>query len=240
VKRWYRDHVDADPQLAATERARARFVVDTSRNGRGRLAVAAYGAAPYNQPPDIVDKLRMGDFCNPPGAGLGPRPSASTGEPLVDAHLWIKIPGQSDGSCDVAGGPRAWDYGRYNPWGVAGEAQRHFDPLWGMVDPQIGDWFPEQAIEVARNATPPLDQVAPTTAVEATAASMGVLTSGAARPPTGGGARPGARPARRPGESPPAAPHDGKGAASPDPGIERPRDNPPPRPVTLDQQNPYN
>lgn len=55
------------------------FVVDTSRNGRG----PARGDA----------------WCNPPGRGLGPRPSASTRNPLVDAFFWIKAPGESDGSC---------------------------------------------------------------------------------------------------------------------------------------------
>jgi hypothetical protein len=26
----------------------------------------------------------------------------------------------------------------YNPWGLTGDAQNHFDPLWGMVDPASG------------------------------------------------------------------------------------------------------
>lgn len=54
------------------------FVIDTSRNGRG---------APG------------GSFCNPSGAGLGLPPTANTGDPLVHALLWIKRPGESDGSC---------------------------------------------------------------------------------------------------------------------------------------------
>jgi endoglucanase len=54
------------------------FVIDTSRNGRG---------APG------------GSFCNPAGAGLGLPPTANTGDPLVHAFLWIKRPGESDGSC---------------------------------------------------------------------------------------------------------------------------------------------
>ena len=65
-------------------------------------------------------------------------------------------PGQSDGSCDIAGGARAWDYSQYNPWGLLGDAQNHFDPLWGEVDPNAGAWFPEQALQLARQAVPPL------------------------------------------------------------------------------------
>jgi endoglucanase len=228
------------PRLAASEPARAHFVVDTSRNGRGPLAALAYGVAPYNQPPEVVAKLRLGDYCNPPNAGLGPRPTARTGEPLVDAYLWIKGPGESDGSCDSVGGARAWDYARYNPWGIAGEAQRHFDPLWGMVDPQIGVWFPEHAIELAHNATPPLDQVAPEAAAEPAPAGKRMLASGLARVPAGGGARPAVRPAHRSVEAPPGAERDRPAAPARDVEPARPQDSPPPRPATLDQQNPYN
>jgi endoglucanase len=75
---------------------------------------------------------------------------------LLDAYLWIKTVGESDGSCDIAGGTRAWDYERYNPWGIAGDSQKHFDPLWGMVDPAAGTWFPGYALELAQKAEPPL------------------------------------------------------------------------------------
>jgi endoglucanase len=64
------------------------FVVDTSRNGNG----AALG----------------GEWCNPPGRALGHPPTVSTGEPLADAFLWIKPPGESDGTCN--GGPRAGEW----------------------------------------------------------------------------------------------------------------------------------
>ncbi|HET7542115.1 MAG TPA: glycoside hydrolase family 6 protein [Polyangiaceae bacterium] len=133
------------------------FVVDTSRNGRGTLDVTPYAAAPYNQPESVISGLKNGNWCNPPGAGLGLRPSATTGVALLDAYLWVKTPGQSDGSCDIAGGARAWDYSQYNPWALSGDdAQKHFDPLWGRVDPAAGAWFPAQALELAKNATPPL------------------------------------------------------------------------------------
>jgi endoglucanase len=134
----------------------ARFVIDTSRNGHGPLNGAQYGAAPYDQPATVQASLTSGNWCNPPDAGLGLRPTANTGVALVDAYLWVKIPGESDGSCDIAGGPRAWDYTEYNPWGLTGDAQNHFDVLWGMVDPAAGLWFPQQALQLAQNAVPPL------------------------------------------------------------------------------------
>jgi endoglucanase len=74
----------------------------------------------------------------------------------LDAYLWVKVPGESDGQCDSAGGARAWDYSLYNPWNLATAAQSTFDPLWGMVDPSAGTWFPAQALQLAQNANPPL------------------------------------------------------------------------------------
>lgn len=58
------------------------FVVDTSRNGRG----------PWRS----NDRQT---WCNPPGRALGRPPTMDTGQPDVDAYLWIKRPGESDGTC---------------------------------------------------------------------------------------------------------------------------------------------
>jgi endoglucanase len=61
----------------------AHYVIDTSRNGAATAKT----------------------WCNPPGQALGVPPTASTGNPLVDALLWIKVPWASDGPCN--GGPAA-------------------------------------------------------------------------------------------------------------------------------------
>jgi endoglucanase len=66
------------------------FVIDTSRNGNG----APPGGAGVNE------------WCNPPGRALGEAPTTNTGTAGVDAFLWVKYPGQSDGSCR-AGEPPA-------------------------------------------------------------------------------------------------------------------------------------
>jgi endoglucanase len=132
------------------------FVIDTSRNGRGPLDTTPYGAAPYNQSAATVKKLHDGNWCNPPGAGLGVRPTANLGGGLQDANLWVKVPGESDGQCDSALGARDWDFSAYNPWNVATANQSTFDPLWGMVDPAAGGWFDQQSLQLAQNATPPL------------------------------------------------------------------------------------
>ncbi|OXS32224.1 glycoside hydrolase family 6 protein [Streptomyces sp. XY006] len=52
-------------------------VIDTSRNGNG---------APAD-----------GEWCDPAGRSLGRTPTLTTGEPRIDAYLWVKLPGESDG-----------------------------------------------------------------------------------------------------------------------------------------------
>lgn len=73
----------------------AHFVVDTSRNGHGP---AQKGAGDRH-------------WCNPTGRALGDPPTTRTGVPLVDAYLWVKRPGESDGACG-SGAPAA---GRWWP-----------------------------------------------------------------------------------------------------------------------------
>ncbi|MBM7092108.1 glycoside hydrolase family 6 protein, partial [Streptomyces sp. S12] len=52
-------------------------VIDTSRNGAG---------APAD-----------GEWCDPAGRKLGRAPTLDTGEARIDAYLWVKLPGESDG-----------------------------------------------------------------------------------------------------------------------------------------------
>jgi endoglucanase len=138
--------------------ATTRFVVDTSRNGHGPNSMQGYASAPYDQPASVISTLAGGNWCNPPASGLGLRPTASTGVPLLDAYLWVKTPGQSDGQCDSAGGARAWDYTDYTQpgWPTTASAQSLFDPLWGVDDPAAGDWFGQQALQLVQLASPAL------------------------------------------------------------------------------------
>ncbi|MEU1131517.1 glycoside hydrolase family 6 protein [Streptomyces sp. NPDC005900] len=81
------------------------FVMDTSRNGRGPLAGG-----------------RRDAWCNPPGRGLGTPPTDRTGDPLLDAVLWIKRPGDSDGPC--RGGPAAGQWWPDYALGLARNAKK--------------------------------------------------------------------------------------------------------------------
>jgi len=58
----------------------AHYVIDTSRNGAGPADGEMY-------------------WCNPSGRALGAAPTTATGNGNVDAFLWVKRPGESDGSC---------------------------------------------------------------------------------------------------------------------------------------------
>jgi endoglucanase len=148
---WYAQNMGG--AVAATH-----FVIDTSRNGDGPNSMSAYTNAPYDQPASVISTLASGNWCNPPDSGLGLKPTASTGVPLLDAYLWVKTPGQSDGQCDSDGGVRAWDYTDYTQpsWPTDATDQGLFDPLWGVDDPAAGDWFPQQALQLAQDADPAL------------------------------------------------------------------------------------
>jgi endoglucanase len=80
----------------------AGFVVDTSRNG--------LGPAPDNA------------WCNPGGRALGVHPTTATGNQYADALLWLKAPGESDGTCN--GGPPAGQFWVDYALGLASRAAR--------------------------------------------------------------------------------------------------------------------
>jgi endoglucanase len=73
---WYGQQI-----LQAIGDSALHLVIDTSRNGAG----------PGNT------------WCDPSGRALGLTPTANTGYSYVDAFLWVKPPGESDGCADAAG-----------------------------------------------------------------------------------------------------------------------------------------
>ena len=119
---WYDQNTGNPPVTDLTH-----FVVDTSRNGLGAWTPApgAYTGDPQT-------------WCNPPGRGMGTRPTANTGVALADAYLYVKTIGESDGSCTRGtAGPGDPEYG-------------------GAVDPAAGAWWPAQALGLANAAVPAL------------------------------------------------------------------------------------
>jgi endoglucanase len=83
----------------------AHYVIDTSRNGNG----------PWEHPSEAET------WCNPPGRALGVPPTTRTDDPLVDAYLWVKRPGESDGAC--RGAPPAGQWWTDYAVGLAARAE---------------------------------------------------------------------------------------------------------------------
>ncbi|KAI0452314.1 glycoside hydrolase family 6 protein [Xylaria acuta] len=79
-------------------------ILSSALQARGMSAPATHA---------ILDTSRNGvmglrwfwdEWCNVDGAGLGARPSAETGDDTLDAFVWVKGPGESDGVSSERGG----------------------------------------------------------------------------------------------------------------------------------------
>ncbi|SCL33213.1 endoglucanase [Micromonospora nigra] len=68
--------------IAATGVPGLTAVVDTSRNGNGPAG---------------------SEWCDPPGRAIGTPSTTATGDPAIDAFLWVKLPGEADGCIAGAG-----------------------------------------------------------------------------------------------------------------------------------------
>ena len=86
------DEVVAFGQKVSDLLGGSRFIIDTSRNGNGNYAGP-----------------EQSTWCNPPGRALGAPPTRQTGIANVDAFLWVKHPGESDGNCR-SGAPKAGEF----------------------------------------------------------------------------------------------------------------------------------
>lgn len=124
------DVMAARLRAAGVERARgialnvANFDTTDAEIAYGR----AVGAALGRRLPLVVDTSRNGNgrwdgperWCNPPGRALGRPPTTTHPDPLVDALLWVKTPGLSDGTCK--GGPPAGQWWQPYAVGLARDA----------------------------------------------------------------------------------------------------------------------
>ncbi|KDQ10583.1 glycoside hydrolase family 6 protein [Botryobasidium botryosum FD-172 SS1] len=101
----------------------AQFIVDQGRSGVQ----------------NIRDK--WGDWCNIRGAGFGTRPTTSTGNALIDAIVWVKPGGESDGTSN--------------------STSSRYDPTCSLTDatqpaPEAGTWFQAYFQTLVIQANPPL------------------------------------------------------------------------------------
>jgi cellulose 1,4-beta-cellobiosidase len=141
------------------------MLIDTSRDGWGGPGrpTSVSTSSDLNS---YVDQSRIdkrpsrGDWCNQSGAGLGARPVASPAAHF-DAYVWIKPPGESDGSSSLV--PTGPD----NPSGKGfdqmcdpsyGGNPRNNNSATGALPnaPVSGAWFSAQFHELLANAYPPV------------------------------------------------------------------------------------
>ncbi|WP_067584096.1 glycoside hydrolase family 6 protein [Endozoicomonas ascidiicola] len=141
------------------------MLIDTSRNGWGgsnRPASANEDAASEDQ--YVIDskldrRAHRGNWCNVSGAGIGERPKVLPfgTDSVVEAYVWIKPPGESDGTSDSTQTTpddegKSFDHMCSPSYTTSGGV------LTGAMDnaPSAGAWFHEQFRMLVKNAYPAL------------------------------------------------------------------------------------
>jgi cellulose 1,4-beta-cellobiosidase len=138
------------------------MLIDTSRNGWGGPARPAAASTSLDlntfvEQSRVDRRFHVMNWCNQAGAGLGERPRANPAAG-IDAYVWMKPPGESDGSSDPL-----------HPDGTGGMQQPMCDPLYAgglrngynrtgalPLAPPAGEWFPASFRQLLANAYPAL------------------------------------------------------------------------------------
>jgi cellulose 1,4-beta-cellobiosidase len=137
------------------------MLIDTSRNGWGGSARPTGPSTSTNvdtfvNQSKIDRRIHAGNWCNQSGAGLGERPRANpaTG---IDAYVWVKPPGESDGSSTLIPNDEGKGFDRMCDPTYTGNERNGNNPTGAMSGAPIsGAWFSAQFRELMANAYPPL------------------------------------------------------------------------------------
>jgi len=139
------------------------MLIDTSRNGWGgpNRPTAASTSTDLNTFVDqsrIDRRIHVGNWCNQSGAGLGERPRAApaTG---IDAYVWIKPPGESDGASEVIPNDEGKGFDEMCAPGTPDppNPRNGNGPTGALANaPLSGHWFDAQFRQLMQNAFPPL------------------------------------------------------------------------------------
>ncbi|WP_434096173.1 glycoside hydrolase family 6 protein [Streptosporangium roseum] len=137
------------------------MLIDTSRNGWGGTARPA-APSTSTDVNTFVDQSRVdrrihaGNWCNQSGAGLGERPQASPAAGL-DAYVWIKPPGESDGASKLIPNDEGKGFDRMCDPTYTGNERNGNNMTGSLADaPLSGQWFSAQFRELLKNAYPAL------------------------------------------------------------------------------------
>lgn len=137
------------------------MLIDTSRNGWGgpNRPTGPSNLADLNARIDasrIDRRIHKGNWCNPSGAGIGERPRAAPAAG-IDAYVWIKPPGESDGSSTAIPNDEGKGFDRMCDPTYGGNARNNNNMTGALPDaPLSGHWFQAQFQQLLQNAYPPL------------------------------------------------------------------------------------
>lgn len=137
------------------------MLIDTSRNGWGGPARPSAPSTSTQVDTFVAEsridrRIHAGNWCNQAGAGLGERPTAAP-EPGIDAYVWIKPPGESDGSSREIPNNDGKGFDRMCDPAYGGNGLNGNSATGSLADAPIsGAWFPAQFRQLMDNAYPPL------------------------------------------------------------------------------------
>ncbi|MFE9780799.1 glycoside hydrolase family 6 protein [Streptomyces sp. NPDC005775] len=138
------------------------MLIDTARNGWGGSARPT-SAGPLTSVDAYVNggrvdrRIHAGNWCNQSGAGVGERPTTAP-EPGIDAYVWAKPPGESDGNSAPVENDEGKGFDRMCDPTYEGNG-RNGNSMTGALanSPLAGHWFSAQFQELVKNAYPPID-----------------------------------------------------------------------------------
>ena len=137
------------------------MLIDTSRNGWGG-SERPTGPSTSADVDTYVDESRVdrrihaGNWCNQSGAGLGERPRVAPASG-IDAYVWIKPPGESDGSSELIPNDDGKGFDQMCDPAYGGNDRNGNSQSGALPNAPIsGAWFSAQFQELMANASPPL------------------------------------------------------------------------------------
>ncbi len=134
------------------------FLIDTSRNGWGgpNRPTLATGSNinSYVDSGRVDRRYHRGNWCNSSGSGIGEAPKAAPGPAHLDAYVWVKPPGESDGSSSEIPNNEGKGFDRMcDPTFITRDGV-----LTGALPdaPVSGHWFHDQFVMLVQNSFPVL------------------------------------------------------------------------------------
>lgn len=137
------------------------MLIDTSRNGWGgadrpTAASTSTDVDTFVNQSRIDRRIHAGNWCNQDGAGLGERPKAAPAAG-IDAYVWVKPPGESDGSSTLIPNDEGKGFDRMCDPTYTGNERNGNSPTGALANAPIsGAWFSGQFRQLMANAYPPL------------------------------------------------------------------------------------